>query len=99
MSKRKKQVVSEQKKPAKAKSIAPAKTDKPIAEQKETTQYNVGMSVGDQVIMTNKYPVGNDIIGLIWTVTEGPKYLQGKRRVRLEGYPKWYPVDGLKIVG
>lgn len=66
---------------------------------KESSYSIQNIAVGDKVIMTSKYPVSNDIIGLIWEVVEGPRYMNGKRRVRLEGYQDWYPADGLRIVG
>lgn len=55
--------------------------------------------VGDQVIMNNHYEVSNDHKGVIWTVTAGPKFINGKRCMQLKGYKDWYPVDGLKVVG
>ena len=56
--------------------------------------HNPNLIVGNKVIMTNKYDVPNEIKGRIWTVTEAPKYINGKRQVRLEGYNGPYPTDG-----
>lgn len=61
--------------------------------------HNPNLFVGDKVIMTNKYTVPNEIKGRIWTVSEAPKYENGKRLVRLIGYKGTYPTDGLKVVG
>lgn len=60
---------------------------------------NPNISVGDRVIMTNTYNVPNTIKGRIWTVTEAPKYINGKRQVCLEGYNGTYPTDGLRVIG
>lgn len=54
---------------------------------------------GDQVIMTNRYDVPNEIKGIIWIVLGSPKDNGGKQCVQLEGYEGVYPVDGLKVVG
>lgn len=86
--------------PVQAPSMDHVRKDEFVDGQKpDFTKASNNINVGDRVIMTNKYPVGNDIIGLIWTVAEGPRYMEGKRRVRLEGFTKWYPTDGLKVVG
>lgn len=53
----------------------------------------------DKVIMTNRYNVPNEHKGVIWTVRTEPKYVNGKRCVQLDNYTRWYPVDGLQIVG
>lgn len=68
--------------------------------QKEPSGSRNQVHAGDQVIMTDKYPVPDEIKGLIWTVLTEPKYINGTRRVQLKDYKKrLYPADGLRVVG
>ncbi len=60
---------------------------------------NQVIQAGDQVIMTKKYKVPDEIVGRIWTVLAPPKYEKGRRMVQLKDYKGSYPADGLKVVG
>ena len=81
-------------------SLAYSETDEFMGIYKEPPTNRIpNIHYGDQVIMTNKYDVPNEIKGRIFTVISAPQYENGTRRVKLDGYKGSYPVDGLKIVG
>lgn len=75
------------------------KNEEFMGEYKEAKSNTVYVHPGDKVIMTDKYKVPNEIKGVIFTVISSPRYINGIKCAKLEGYEKDYPVDGLKIVG
>lgn len=57
------------------------------------------LSVGDKVVMNNKYHVPEKYEGKVFTVTAGPQEVCGTRSVWLAGYRGCYAEDGLSKVG
>lgn len=87
-------------KPVQSVSTEHSKTDEFMDDYKgQYSRRTSNIYTGDQVIMTNQYDVSDEFKGVIWTVTGGPKFENGKQVVQLHGYEGWYPVDGLRVVG
>lgn len=57
------------------------------------------LTVGDKVVMNNKYYVPEKYEGKEFIVTAGPKKVGGTMSVWLDGYSGCYAEDGLSKVG